>query len=113
MRLLDMFAAYREANLEDNRKEFLRKFERTAVLIWDEFLLYDAMEEEQQILLEVMERHVERTTTVVCSQYDPEGWIERLGESAVSNAILDRLLSKSYTIKIDGKISIRKRHAAD
>ena len=98
MHLPDMFAAYREANLEDKRKEFL---------------LYGATEEEQQILLEVMERRVERTTTIVCSQYDPEGWIERLGESAVSDAILDRLLSKSYTIKIDGNISMRKRHAAD
>lgn len=113
MRLPDMFAAYREAELEDKRKEFLRKCERTAVLILDEFLLYSATEEEQQILLEVMERRVERTSTIVCSQYDPEGWIERLGESAVSDAILDRLISKSYTIKIDGEISMRKRHAAD
>lgn len=41
-------------------------------------------EGEQQLLLEVMERRVERTTTIICPQYDPEGWIERLGESAVS-----------------------------
>ncbi len=113
MRLPDIFATYRKVYFEDKRKEFLRKFERTAVLIWDEFLLYDATEEEQQILLEVMERRVERTTTVVCSQYDPGGWIERLGESAVSDAILNRLLSKSHTIKIDGNISIRKLHAAN
>ncbi len=53
-----MFAAYREADLEDKRKEFLRKCERTSVLILDEFLLYSATEEEQQILLEVMERRV-------------------------------------------------------
>ena len=60
-----------------------------------------------------MERRVERTTTIVCSQYNPEGWIERLGESVVSDTILGRLLSKSYTIKIDGEISMRKRHTAD
>ena len=66
------------------RKEFLRKCERTSVLILDEFLLYNATEEEQQLLLKVMERRVERTTTIVCPQYDPEGWIERFGESAVS-----------------------------
>lgn len=84
MRLPDMFAAYREANLEDKRKEFLRKCERTSVLILDEFLLYNATEGEQQLLLEVMERRVERTTTIICPQYDPEGWIERFGESAVS-----------------------------
>ncbi len=33
---------------------------------------------------------------IVCSQYDPKEWIERLNESVVSYAILDRLLSKSY-----------------
>ncbi len=60
-----------------------------------------------------MERWVERTTTIVCSQHDPTGWLERLGESAVSDAILDRLLSKSYTIKIDGSISMKKRQTAD
>ncbi|EEX67891.1 hypothetical protein MITSMUL_05415 [Mitsuokella multacida DSM 20544] len=54
------------------------------MLILDEFLLYNATEGEQQLLLEVMERRVERTTTIICLQYDPEGWIERLGESAVS-----------------------------
>lgn len=109
----DMFAAYREADLEDKRKEFLWKCEPTAALILDEFLLYGVMEEEYQILLEVMERRGERTTTIVCSQYDLEGWIERLGESAVSDAILERLLRKSYPITIDGNISMRKRHAAN
>lgn len=37
MRLPDMFAAYRETNLENKRKEFLRKCERTSVLILDEW----------------------------------------------------------------------------
>lgn len=54
------------------------------MLILDEFLLYNATEEEQHLLLKVMERRVERTTTIVCPQYEPEGWIERFGESAVS-----------------------------
>lgn len=56
---------------------------------------------------------IQHHATIVCSQYNPEGWIERLGELAISDDILDRLLSKSYTIKIDGKISMRKCHAAD
>lgn len=33
MRLPGMFATYREADLEDKRKEFLRKCEPTSVLI--------------------------------------------------------------------------------
>lgn len=52
---------------------------------------------------------IQHHATIVCSQYNPEGWIERLSELVTSDDTLDRLLSKSYTIKIDGKISMRSR----
>jgi DNA replication protein DnaC len=113
LRLPDLFASFQDATLKGKREEFMKKCRKTAVLILDEFLLYTASEEEQQILLEIMERRVNRATTIVCSQYEPEGWFERLGGTAVADAILDRLISKAQTIKIDGDISMRKRHSAD
>lgn len=111
MRLPDLFDAYRMAVMNCKREEMLRKCQKATVLILDEFLLYKATEEEQQILLEIMERRVDQATTIVCSQYGPEGWHEQLGGSAVADAILDRLTSTAYTIKIDGDESMRKRHA--
>ena len=113
MRLPDLFASYRTADLNGKREEFLRKCQKTTVLILDEFRLYKATEEEQQSLLEIMERRVDHATTIVCSQFGPEGWHENLGGSAVADAILDRLTSTAYTIQIDGDISMRKRHADD
>lgn len=113
MRLPDLFDAYHMAVINNKRDDFLRKCQKTTVLILDEFLLYQTTEDEQQILLEIMERRVGRTTTIVCSQYGPEGWHERLGGLAIADAILDRLTSAAYTIEIDGKESMRKRHADD
>jgi len=111
IRLPDLFYAYQEAVFKNKRDEFMRKCQKTTMLIIDEFLLYKATEEQQQTLLEIMERRVGQTTTVVCSQYDTAGWIEQLGGSVIADAILDRLTSSSYTIKIDGEASMRKRHA--
>lgn len=52
------------------KNEIVRKIQESrlsAMAEAFEFLLYSATEGEDQILLEVMERRVERITTIVCS----------------------------------------------
>lgn len=48
-------------------------------------------------------------STILCSQFDVAGWHSKLGGGALADAILDRIVSKSQTIKIKGDKSMRSR----
>ena len=55
---------------------------------------------------------------ILCTQYDTDEWYFRIDcdraedeDSAVAEAILDRLIHNKYSIEVKGRISMRKRHA--
>lgn len=56
-----------------------------------------------------MERRYKAKGTIFCSQFSSESWHKRLGSGALADAILDRVLSKSKTILIQGDKSMRSR----
>ena len=84
-------------------------------MILDEFLLVPTSENEQRDLLELMEMRCGQSSTVICSQFVPEGWHDRLGGSALADSILDRIILSAYTMIIEGDVSMRqrKRHIID
>ena len=41
-----------------------------------------------------------RASTIFCSQFAPAGWHKKIGEAALADAILDRIVHDSYTIEI-------------
>lgn len=43
------------------------------------------------------------------NQFDVTGWHSKLGGGALADAIMDRIISKSQTIKIFGDKSMRSR----
>jgi DNA replication protein DnaC len=48
------------------------------------------------------------TRPIFCSQFDVGGWHQKLGETALSDAVLDRIVHDSYKIITHGD-SMRKR----
>lgn len=78
-------------------------------MILDEWLLIPANERAKQNILEIMERRYKTKGTIFCSQFSTEAWHKRLGGGPLADAILDRVLSKSKTIFIQGKKSMRTR----
>ena len=109
IRLPDLITDLTLGKEQGNYKKILKKYEKTDLLIIDEWLLIPANDVAQQYILEIMERRYRSKGTIFCSQFSSESWHKRLGGGALADAILDRIVSKSVTIKIEGNQSMRIR----
>lgn len=109
IRLPELFSEFEVARIQGKYHLMMKQYRKYSLLILDEFLLLPTNDTEQRDLLELMESRCGSTSTILCSQFLPEGWHERLGGSAVADSILDRVIPSAYTMTIDGDLSMRKR----
>lgn len=109
IRLPDLITDLNLGKEQGNYKKILKKYEKADLLIIDEWLLIPANDMVQQYILEIMERRYRSKGTIFCSQFFSDSWHKRLGGGALADADLDRVVSKSTTISIQGKQSMRTR----
>jgi DNA replication protein DnaC len=76
---------------------------RVGVLVIDDFGLQPLTVQQAPDLLEVIEDHVQRRSTIVTSQLPIALWHEALGEPTVADAILDRMLHHAHRIELSGE----------
>lgn len=86
-------------------KKFKRRFSyycRIQVLILDDFLLMKVSNDTQlAILFNLIKEREGLKTTIVCSQFFPEGWQDQLGgTSALAEAITRRIVDNGYLLFI-------------
>jgi len=112
---LNEFAVAKALGTQSKVKATYAKFD---LLIIDEWLLRPLPETEAYDLLELIEVCSRSGAMIICTQYDTDEWYYRIDcdrgedeESAVSEAILDRIVHNKYNIVVKGRISMRKRHA--
>ena len=79
------------------------------LLILDEWLLYSLKDTEARDLLEIAEARYKKASTIFCSQFDVPGWMEKIGDPLIADAICDRCVHNAYRIVIECKESMRKR----
>lgn len=91
-------------------KKYMKNFSKVDLLILDEFLLTPISECERNYLFEVIQSRTDKKSTIYCSQWAPEGWIDELGDGPLADSILDRIRNSSYTILLKGR-SLREDYS--
>ena len=86
----------------------IERYKKPALLILDEWLLYQLKESEARDLLEIAEARYKKGSIIFCSQFDVPGWHNKIGSPIISDAICDRIVHDSYRIVIECEESMRK-----
>jgi DNA replication protein DnaC len=108
IRLPELLAELALARAEGTYRKVLKQYAQVKLLILDEWLLYPLKDTEARDLLEIAERRYKKASTIFCSQFNVGGWHQKIGESTLADAIVDRIVHDSYTIVISGEDSMRK-----
>jgi len=110
IRLPDLLVEIAGARGSGTYRELMRKYKKVSLLILDEWLLYSLKESEARDLLELIESRNKVSSTIFCSQFDVNEWHASLYDPTMADAICDRIIYNSHTVKIEGD-SMRKRGA--
>ena len=97
-----------------NLKKVIKAYRKVDLLIIDEWLIRTLDLHEAYDLLEIIESRCDNGSIIFCTQYEPQGWYERINpdvnsDSPISDAIMDRVIHNSYEVLIDGTTSMRER----
>ena len=109
-RLPELLTELKMARATNIFPKVIQQYQKPALLIIDEWLLYPLDESEARDVLEIVESRYHRASTIFCSQYDVPGWRDKLASPIFADAICDRIVHDSYRIVIDSTESMRKRN---
>ena len=102
--LQDLYVAHADGTYP----KVMAKLAKPDVLILDDFGLAPLGDLERRDLLEVIEDRQNRRATIITSQLKVKHWHEVIGDPTIADAIMDRLVSSSHRIEMNGK-SMRKK----
>lgn len=103
-----LFYSLRLGKMDGTHRKQINTIAKSDVLIIDDFGLQKLDDYSRLDLMEVMEDRHGRKSTIVSSQLPVAAWYDIIGEPTLSDAILDRLTSKSIRIDLKGE-SLRKK----
>lgn len=84
------------------KEKWLRKYAAFTLLVIDEWLLDPPDDATRSMLLELLERRYDATSTVFCTQYAKKDWHQRLGSGVHADAIMDRIVHNTIWIETGG-----------
>jgi len=109
VRLPELLNELAVARAENNYRAVISYYKKVRLLILDEWLLYGLKVGEARDLLEIIEARSSAGASVIfCSQFDPKGWYDKIGDPTLADAVCDRIIHNSFRIHIEGDDSMRK-----
>ncbi|MCP4606014.1 MAG: ATP-binding protein [Proteobacteria bacterium] len=103
--LQDLYVAHADGTYP----KVMDRLAKPDVMILDDFGLAPLSDTERRDFLEVIEDRQGRRSTIITSQLSVKHWHEMIGEPTIADAILDRLVSSSHRIDMNGKSLRQKR----
>jgi DNA replication protein DnaC len=113
VRLPELLTELAIARTTGTYSKVIEQYKKPALLIIDEWLLYQLKESEARDLLEIAEARYKKGSMIFCSQFDVLGWRDKIGSSIIADAICDRIVHDSYRIVIECAESMRKIFGVD
>ena len=109
VRLPELLTELAIARNNGTYRKVIQQYKKPSLLILDEWLLYSLKDTEARDLLEIAEARYKKASTIFCSQFDVPGWMDKIGDPLIADAICDRCVHNAYKIVIECKESMRKR----
>lgn len=103
-----LFYSLRLGKMDGTHRKQINAIAKADVLIIDDFGLQKFDDYSRLDLMEVMEDRHGKKSTILSSQLPVAAWYDIIGEPTLSDAILDRITSRSIRIDLKGE-SLRKK----
>jgi DNA replication protein DnaC len=95
------------ARIDGTYTNLIKKFARYKLLIVDDFGVAPISTDDTTNLFEIIEVRSELNSTIITSQLPVKEWYEYLNNNTVADALLDRVVSSSHRVELEGD-SMRK-----
>lgn len=110
-RLSRLMLALSQAKADGSYHKTLKKLDKTALLILDDWGLEPLTAAQRNDLLEIMDDRHGHGSTLVISQLPTDQWYNCIGDNTLADAILDRLMHNAHRLVLKGE-SMRKTMAS-
>ena len=108
IRLSRLLEELRLSRVDGTYAKILVRLLKVDLLIIDDWGLERPTQEQRKDILEVVEDRHQAKSLLITSQLPTQKWHEMIAEPTIADAILDRLLEKSFKLELKGE-SMRKR----
>jgi DNA replication protein DnaC len=95
------------ARLDGTIIKLFDRWEKTQLMIIDDFGLTTLKGQQQNDFLEIIEDRHARNATIITSQLPVANWFDVIGDAVIADAVLDRLVHTAHRFELKGE-SLRK-----
>jgi DNA replication protein DnaC len=102
-----------QSKLDGTYITMLNQFEKTHLLILDDFGVHPMEKLTRLALLQILEDRYGKKSTLIASQLPFDKWYLYIGESTIADAIMDRLSGNAHRFDLKGESLRRKNQKND